>query len=64
MRELDELLGAWLENRYEATDEREKAAFGALLELSDPELVSYLLGDAVPPDQELANIVERIRNRA
>jgi len=64
MRELDELLGAWLENRYQATDECEKASFSALLELPDPELVSYLLGDAVPPDQELANLVERIRSRA
>lgn len=64
MRELDELLSDWLEHRYPASPEEQKAAFQALLELSDPELAGYLLGKDTPAGKELASIVERIRNGA
>ena len=64
MRELDELLSRWLEQRYAMSPNEEKEAFRALLELSDPELVSYLLGKGTPPGKELASLVQRIRNRA
>ena len=43
MRELDELLLAYLDNRYAAAPDADKLAFCALLELPDPELVGYLL---------------------
>jgi succinate dehydrogenase flavin-adding protein (antitoxin of CptAB toxin-antitoxin module) len=64
MRELDELLCGWLEHQYPASPNEQKAAFQALLELSDPELVSYLLGKEKPAGKELASIVERIRSGA
>ncbi len=64
MRELDELLSSWLEHQYPASPDEQKVAFQALLELSDPELVSYLLGKEMPSGKELASIVERIRNGA
>ena len=41
MRELDELLSSYLENKYQETSDKEKIAFNELLELSDPELVNF-----------------------
>ena len=44
MRELDELLLAYLVNEYSAGSDEKKDAFHELLALSDPELRAYLLG--------------------
>ncbi|MGI9220988.1 MAG: succinate dehydrogenase assembly factor 2 [Woeseiaceae bacterium] len=60
MRELDELLVGYLQTTYSAVDETEKAAFRTLLTLSDPELMSYLLGQQSPPP-ELASVTQSIR---
>ena len=49
MRELDELLLRYLEHRFDAAGDDEKAAFRAFLELSDPELMAYLLQNEEPP---------------
>ena len=43
MRELDELLLAYLDTHYAAASSADKEAFEALLVLSDPELAGYLL---------------------
>ena len=43
MRELDVLLTTYLEDRYPLADASDKAAFEGLLQLSDPDLVRYLL---------------------
>ena len=43
MRELDELLLRYLERHYPVASSGDKAAFQALLELPDPELLGYLL---------------------
>ena len=43
MRELDDLLLRYLENRYPHAPEDEKLAFQRILELPDPELNSYFL---------------------
>lgn len=64
MRELDELLQGWLERRYAVADDAAKSAFRALLELPDPELIGYLLGNVTPPSAELRDIVRRIRRAA
>jgi succinate dehydrogenase flavin-adding protein (antitoxin of CptAB toxin-antitoxin module) len=63
MRELDELLIEYLERRYEQAPTNEKAAFRALLELSDPELMSYLLQNEKPA-ADLSVVVDVILNRA
>ena len=63
MRELDVLLGRYLETQFPASGEREKTAFRQLLTLSDPELSGYLLGGDVPDDPEVANVVTRIRGK-
>jgi len=59
MRELDELLLAYLDNRYEEAPEEDKRAFRSLLQLSDPELISYLLQNQQPAT-ELARVIEHI----
>ncbi len=66
MRELDQLLTAYLDNRYEAASADDKAAFHALLELSDPELVGYLLQRREPGSEIIARGIDIIlgRNRA
>jgi len=57
MRELDVVLGRYLERRYAAAPPPERAAFEALLEQQDPELLGYLMGRAQPADQDQANVI-------
>ncbi len=60
MRELDDLLARYLDDRYELADDTEKSAFCALLELPDPELVGYLLNRQQPESEQLADVVRHI----
>ena len=62
MRELDELLVRYLNDRYAAAQAAEKDAFHALLELPDPELAGYLLNQQ-PPPPEWQGVIESIRRR-
>jgi antitoxin CptB len=64
MRELDILLSTYLEHVYPQSREDRKQAFRELLQLGDPELIGYFLGDQLPPDPALASIVSEIRNRS
>jgi succinate dehydrogenase flavin-adding protein (antitoxin of CptAB toxin-antitoxin module) len=61
MRELDELLLTYLDHRYSSADDAEKAAFHSLLELPDPELISYLLQQQSHPP-ELDIVIQSIRS--
>ena len=62
MRELDELLLGFLEQRYEAAPDAEKQAFRTLLQLPDPELIGYLL-QKEQPEAELAGVIKHILDR-
>ena len=62
MRELDELLLGYLDSRYDLASDEEKAAFSALLDLSDPDLIAYLLQQR-PPRADLVNVVDNILSR-
>ena len=64
MRELDVLLGDWLERHYAAAPAAQKAAFEALLALPDPQLAGYILAGHVPFEPDIAAVVTAIRNRA
>lgn len=64
MRELDLLLGDWLERRYAGASERQKAVFRELLSLPDPELFGYLLKGREVVDRDMADVISQIRNRA
>lgn len=62
MRELDVLLISYLEAQYEQAGAGEKAAFRAFLELSDPEMMGYLLRNEAPP-AVFADVVATILDR-
>ena len=64
MKELDALLSAYLESRYDAAGDTEKAAFEALLALPDPDLVGYLLQRQEPDSEDIAGVVAYILGRA
>jgi len=63
MKELDQLLTGYLDNSYEAASEADKASFHALLELSDPELVGYLLQRREPGSEIIARGIDIILGR-
>jgi succinate dehydrogenase flavin-adding protein (antitoxin of CptAB toxin-antitoxin module) len=63
MKELDQLLTGYLDAGYEAATEDDKAAFHALLELSDPELVGYLLQRQEPGSEIIARGIDIILGR-
>jgi len=62
MRELDELLLDFLEHQYAAAPATEKQAFRSLLQLSDAELMGYLL-QKEQPAAELAGVIKHILDR-
>ena len=66
MKELDQLLTGYLDDGYDEAPEDDKASFHALLELSDPELVGYLLQRKEPGSEIIARGIDIIlgRNRA
>ncbi len=61
MRELDAILANFLQSSYASLSVDDKARFGALLELPDPELHAYLLGRYDAADPTLADLLSRIR---
>jgi len=63
MRELDELLLAYLNERYPLADDDEKAAFQAVLSLADPELNGYLLQRQTPVSEPIARVIDHILSR-
>jgi len=64
MRELDVLLGRYLERDYAAAGQTERDAFSGLLELPDPDLYGYLFGRAEAAAGPIHDVVARIRNAA
>ena len=60
MKELDVLLERFARRELPAASPGERRTLGRLLELPDPWLVEYLLGQAIPPDAELAQLIQRI----
>jgi len=61
MRELDQLLGGWLDTHYARADETAKAAFAELLEQPDPDLWRWLQGHGAPDDLRFRRIIDEIR---
>ena len=62
--ELDIMLENYLDAGYLEADEQEKSAFISLLALEDNELLPYLMGDKSPIAEDLAALVNKIRNLA
>ena len=63
MRELDVLLSRYLNDDYARATEPEKAAFEQILEMSDPELVGYLLKGEQAADPDVERLFARLRGR-
>jgi antitoxin CptB len=61
MRELDVLLERFARRVLPSASAEQRAALARFLELPDPMLVDYLLGQATPPEPELAALVEGMR---
>lgn len=63
-RELDALLGGWLDRHAADADPATFEAFDALLDQQDPELWDWLTGHTVPPREDWRRIVADIRTGA
>lgn len=63
MRELDQVLGWYLDNRYADADVAQKQAFSTMLECQDPDLWEWLSGRRAPEHPEWQHIVDAIRTR-
>ena len=59
-RELDRLLGWWLEHRFAGADADGRESFDALLDMPDPLLWDWLTDHAVP-EPRFARIIDEIR---
>ena len=62
MRELDRLLERYLDRRWPAASEPERGVFLRLLDCEDDRLWRWFLGHETPPDAELEQMVQHIRD--
>ena len=61
MKELDVVLGRYLEQYYESADSEQQRQFESLLALSDPELYGLLLGRSETGDPQLQRLLQCLR---
>ncbi|OOZ37364.1 hypothetical protein BOW51_02615 [Solemya velesiana gill symbiont] len=64
MLELDYALSDFLEQQYPNLAEEEQALFVRLLDFEDQLLLDWLMGNVVPSDDWLRDLVERIARRS
>lgn len=62
MRELDRLLERYLDHTWAAASEQERGVFLRLLDSEDDRLWRWFLGHETPPDADLDQLVQRIRD--
>jgi antitoxin CptB len=62
-RELDALVGWWLDARYAQSDAAAQTAFAELLDAQDPDLWNWLVGRERAPRADWQAIVDEIRQR-
>ncbi|WP_440221585.1 succinate dehydrogenase assembly factor 2 [Dokdonella sp. MW10] len=62
-RELDQVLGGWLDQRYPTADDAARAAFARLLDRQDPDLWDWIVGHGRPDDAGEAAVIDDIRAR-
>ena len=60
IRELDFLLGRYLEQRYPDAGTEEQAGFKEFLELPDPVILSWVTGKEAPPGGVFSEIVGQL----
>ncbi|MBC6941576.1 MAG: succinate dehydrogenase assembly factor 2 [Xanthomonadales bacterium] len=59
-RELDRMIGWWLDARFAHAEASQRAAFDAMLDESDPDLWDWLIAQHEPPAR-FASIIDEIR---
>ena len=62
MRELDRLLERYLDRRWPVVSEQERGVFLRLLDCEDDRLWRWFLGHETPPDADLDQLVQHIRD--
>jgi antitoxin CptB len=62
MRELDEMLGLYLDRAYDGLTQSDRACFNRLLEYPDTLLLEVLMGRMIPTDTDVAHLAHNIRN--
>jgi antitoxin CptB len=62
-RELDALIGGWLDDSYPTADESQRQAFEELLDVQDPDLWDWIMGHALAPRADWQSIIDDIRTR-
>ncbi|MDQ3777024.1 MAG: succinate dehydrogenase assembly factor 2 [Pseudomonadota bacterium] len=62
-RELDLILMGFLSAGYDLTPQ-DCRTYARLLDTPDPELMTWLLGQAIPDDPEIAGLVQAIRTQS
>lgn len=62
-RELDALLGGWLDERFADADSATQQAFDELLDTQDPDLWDWIMGHAPAPRADWQAIIDDIRAR-
>jgi antitoxin CptB len=63
MRELDQLLGWYLDARFADAGADARRAFAALLDQQDPELWDWLMGRSRAHDPAWQRVIDEIRTR-
>lgn len=61
MKELDLVLTRWLDQGFEQASSEQRAAFAEFLDLPDPEIAGYLLGNGQPASAKFRQLVNVIR---
>ncbi len=64
MKELDVLLGGFLEHRFDGLDDSCKTAFVDLIAQQDPAIADWIWGRLPLPDGALGNVIRMIRKDA
>jgi antitoxin CptB len=64
MKELDVVMGRYLDSAYDDANEAEKQGFISLLEMPDPDLYALLMGRQTSPDQNAERVARSIRQMA
>jgi antitoxin CptB len=64
MKELDLLLVEYLQQHWPDASPRERESFAQILELPDPQLAAYLLGNVECPEETLRPLLATLRGLA
>ena len=64
MRELDIVLTRFLDRDYATLDTATQAAFASLLDVADPDLYAWILGQSLAPTAEHRELITLFQRRA